>query len=438
MRIGALALLLPIASCGWIAGLGSYGERGSDDAGTGMLSDADAGSSGSASCVGALALGGKCPTSLTAGVGETCVIAPDAMYCWGQNLLGTAERADAAVKIELSQTPISVQLSSTVDSPSTIGVGCYLEGSGNALTCWGDSSWGQAQILISNEPGKLIAPQGVTAYAVGADHVCATTEGFQTILCWGRSDEDQLDVANAGAACNAGTCSLVYQQTPDVLTTGAFVAGGSHTCVGSNALGDANDIACWGLNDKGQLGGDSGAGFDTVETVASTSGAGELGSASELALGADHTCALVDGATYCWGANDQGQLGVMGATVTHFPLAVTHAPAFAHIAAGTNTTCAIDLSGNVWCWGDNVQGECGQSGLLSGPIPQTVFEPLKVPNVANATMIAVGDQHACAELANGDIMCWGDDTNGELGDNKQMDSSCSLGPCSPNPVLVTK
>ncbi|HEX4455550.1 MAG TPA: hypothetical protein VH143_32040 [Kofleriaceae bacterium] len=440
MRSWPLALC-GIASCGWIAGVGSYTTTG--DGGSAGPSDANvSGDAPANACTTGFGSNGLCATSLTAGVGETCLIGPDAMYCWGQNIIGVSTPAYTPVKLQLGPTPISVQLSSSADTTSepqsAVSVGCYLGSDGGSLTCWGDSSWGQVQVVVTDYKGAAtMVPQVITAYAVGADHVCASGANA-SIVCWGRSDEDELN-APVGVTCGPGFCSTEFVQTNSIQTRGAFVAGAAHTCVGWNSLGALDDIACWGDNEKGQLGGASGVMYDVVEQVVMTNGTESLGSASELALGASHTCAIVGVATYCWGANDRAQLGVGGMS-SSTPIVLATAPTFVHIAAGTNTTCGIDTSGAVLCWGDNTQGQAGQGPGSTDFMPMTVPEPTPVAGIANATMISVGDLHACAGLADGDIMCWGDNQFGELGDGSDMHPAftCAFGDCSPTPVRVTK
>jgi alpha-tubulin suppressor-like RCC1 family protein len=436
MRSWPLAMLCGIASCGWIAGIGSYGTR--DDAGTVGSSDATRSSDASMKCDVDFGSGGMCPTSLTAGVGETCVIAPGGLYCWGQNNLDDSSPEYAPVQVQLNETPKSVQLSSSADPNNTISVGCYLQADG-VLMCWGDSVSGQVQQIQPNAaPPTEMTPHGVTAYAVGADHVCSMS-GSATVQCWGSTDEDELNSTMSGSACVVDDCSPTAVDTENIEAAGPFVAGQAHTCVSPNAHVPMDPIGCWGANESGQLGGGFGESPSMITEVVGVTDDGNLGSATELALGASHTCAIVAGVTYCWGANEQGQLGnssVGGLSLT--PVGLTGAPALVHIAAGTNTTCGIDTGGAVWCWGDNTQGQAGQGPGSINPMPPEVDQPTMVANISNATMIAVGNLHACAALVDGDIMCWGDNHFGELGDNNHTHLSCMLGDCSPTPVLVTK
>src|SRR5262249_54749211 len=91
----------------------------------------------------------------------------------------------------------------------------------------------------------------------------------------------------------------------------AISAGGSHTC----ALLESGDVKCWGANNNGQLGlgidnktlGGNGNEMKNLPPV-------NLGSnkkAVAVAAGGSHTCALLDDDTIqCWGHNDGGQLGL--------------------------------------------------------------------------------------------------------------------------------
>src|SRR5207247_8308040 len=82
---------------------------------------------------------------------------------------------------------------------------------------------------------------------------------------------------------------------------GTLLAGGMHfTC----AVRPDRTVACWGRNQKGQLGDGTMIDRSSPVTVAS------LGNVTALAVGRYHACALVaDGTVRCWGNNFSGQLG---------------------------------------------------------------------------------------------------------------------------------
>jgi alpha-tubulin suppressor-like RCC1 family protein len=133
--------------------------------------------------------------------------------------------------------------------------------------------------------------------------------------------------------------------------------------------------------------------------------------ASAIAAGGDTTCAIVQGAVRCWGA----QLGSSDAP-SAAPLPIAGLSSVSAIAVGPAHACAI-VSGGVRCWGDNAAGQLGQ------PAPSRSAVPLvAVPGVSGATAVAVGERHSCARTGSG-IVCWGANDFGQLGDGTQAQRS---------------
>jgi alpha-tubulin suppressor-like RCC1 family protein len=66
-------------------------------------------------------------------------------------------------------------------------------------------------------------------------------------------------------------------------------------------------------------------------------------------------------------------------------------------------------SGNVQCWGQNANGQLGD-GNTSGQstTPVGVF-------ISNVEMITAGDAHTCGVLDSGSLQCWGNNNRGQLG-----------------------
>lgn len=78
------------------------------------------------------------------------------------------------------------------------------------------------------------------------------------------------------------------------------------------------------------------------------------------------------------------------------------------VAVAREHACAI-VSGNVMCWGQNFSGILGDGTTNDSNTPVAV-----VGLPAGVTAIAMGLAHTCA-LANGGVKCWGDGTSGQLG-----------------------
>ena len=201
----------------------------------------------------------------------------------------------------------------------------------------------------------------------------------------------------------------------------AIAAGGRHTCI--RLFNDL--VKCWGLNSSGQLGNGT-----TTSTAVPT--AVDIGAALSLAAGADHTCAVQQGAVtaagtgpvVCWGGNGSGQLGNGTTAGSPTAVAVDGLTTARVVAAASGRTCAIDTLGTVSnaddvvkCWG----AEATVGGGATAPVT--------VAGTAGATAIAVGDRHACAVVPGGVVKCWGANANGQLGNGTTTSSG--------TPVLVT-
>lgn len=132
-----------------------------------------------------------------------------------------------------------------------------------------------------------------------------------------------------------------------------IVAGGDHMC----ALTSAGAVKCWGRNDQRQLGDGSPAPYRTIPVAVTGLSSGVQG----LAAGNLHTCALTSaGAVFCWGANSDGQLGNGSTARGETPVGVYGLTAgIKAIDAGYNFTCALTTAGGVMCWGDNSLGQLG-------------------------------------------------------------------------------
>ena len=76
--------------------------------------------------------------------------------------------------------------------------------------------------------------------------------------------------------------------------------------------------------------------------------------------------------------------------------------------------CAVLSTGGVDCWGDNTDGELG-NGTTGGPDGAGYDTPQSVTDIANAVSVTSDYSGYCAMLSTGGVDCWGDNTDGELG-----------------------
>ena len=117
-------------------------------------------------------------------------------------------------------------------------------------------------------------------------------------------------------------------------------------------------------------------------TPPSTQDPPPLASASSIAAGLSHSCALrADGTAECWGADREGQATPPGGV-------------FTAISAGDQHTCGLRTDGSVECWG-------------------AVWEALATPPAGSFGALAIGHAHACGLRTDGRVVCWGTNDFGQ-------------------------
>lgn len=116
----------------------------------------------------------------------------------------------------------------------------------------------------------------------------------------------------------------------------------------------------------------------------------------------------------CWGDDQAGQLGDNSALADqNVPVGVNGLSAdVAEIDSGYLHTCAVTTSGEILCWGDNEFGQLGD-----GTAPTDNHTPVAVSGLAGtANTASAGVYHSCALIDNGLVQCWGLNGDGQLGD----------------------
>ncbi len=169
---------------------------------------------------------------------------------------------------------------------------------------------------------------------------------------------------------------------------------------------------------------------------------------AQVSLGSRFACAqLRDRTVWCWGRNDESQLGyattdlcpdelpngqTRSVACHTFPFQVTGLPRSVRVAAGGAFACALGEDQALRCWGGNSVGQLG-NGLTRAS--QT---PVVVRGLAGVSAFSAGSRHACAVVGTR-VFCWGATDRGQLG-LARASRMCTTPdgdvPCEPDPVEV--
>ncbi len=299
--------------------------------------------------------------------------------------------------------------------------------------------------------GSIGASRAV-AVSAGGSHSCALLSDGSA-RCWGQNDFGQLGSGGLGpSTCGISgfpvACSTTAVPVVSLARAVTISAGDVHTC----AARSDGSVACWGLNDFGQLG----IGNATGPSACSTTGSAPCAmtpvsvpnltnALSVTASSQRSACALLrDGTISCWGLND-GQLGTGstigpavcpdGSNCALTPGLVMNLTGATGFGIGPFHSCALLSNRSVGCWGFNIVGQLGDGSVVDH------FLPAPVPAIGNAIAVATGGNHSCALLGDGSVRCWGHNDVGELGSastgNCNSTTPDRANPCSTTAVIVS-
>jgi alpha-tubulin suppressor-like RCC1 family protein len=382
--------------------------------------------------------------TIAAGRAHTCAIAPAGeLLCWGdgsQGQLGDGRvrgglRGDGgntdddggadAVPTPGASTDADLDagpLIPVLDRATAVAAGgahsCAIVGDGRVF-CWGRGTEGQVDGVPTGEvpvrkPLEVVGVGKATDISAGEAHTCAVTE--RGVVCWGSARHGQIGVEVGGPLLLPGL-------VPGTEGAVEVSAGARHTC----ARLESRRVSCWGeqFDNDGEM-----------RANAEARAVAGLDDAIEIAAGAGFTCALQsNGKVVCWGLNDAGQLGDGTKRASATPVEVQGLELSLAIATGgaerdgelTGHACAVTKSFFVQCWGRNREG---QLGVGSGPdatraavVRGLPGEEDDEPFLPDVTAIVAGGFHTCSIDHDGPVICWGDDSLGQLDASPKTDQA---------------
>ena len=395
------------------------------------------------------------PGPISAGKNFRCTSANAVLFCWGANALGqlgtgstadqgqpTMANVDNLPHFTLSDGTVSSftpseRLTSGGDHSCMITV----NGSGPSLYCWGANTYGElgtndytskntATAVVTNNiwnsyPERWASDARVTEVSAGPRNTCAVADS--ALYCWG---DRTSGIVSSSSTTGSETAPVLVRAFKDMQVTSVAV-GTNHACAIVNG-----DGYCWGNNTDCATGHTPCSGTISIYctststcntrlaatkitsgTAATAYGNLSTGTFTQIAAGEGFTCAIINGTASCWGKNDKGQTGVgtSGTSIT-VPTALTGTAGTLQadaISTGANHACAV-LQARIYCWGDNTNGKLGDGTETANSSP-VLINGGAVGTRATVNITA-GDDGTCS-VSNGAVLCWGAGLYGQNGDN---------------------
>jgi len=406
---------------------------------------------------------------ITGGGYHTCALSNTGkVYCWGSDFYGelgngsdeTGSQAPTLVEDGVAASPDGdgTNLTNIKQIMGGIYHTCALSNTGKVY-CWGNDDDGQLG-NGSDETGNQVAPtlveDGVAAspdtdgtnltnikqITGGYYHTCALSNTGK-VYCWGNDTDGQLGNGSDEPTLVEDGVAAGSDSDGTNLTNIKQITGGIyHTC----ALSNTGKVYCWGWDDNGELGnGSDETGSQVAPTLVEDGVAASpdtdgtnLTNIKQITGGIYHTCALSNtGKVYCWGWDDNGQLGngsdetgdQVAPTLVEDGVATspdgdgTNLTNIKQITGGSYHTCALSNTGKVYCWGWDFYGQLGNGSDETGDqvAPTLVEDGVATSpdtdgtNLTNIKQITGGYYHTCALSNTGKVYCWGWDFYGQLG-----------------------
>lgn len=204
-------------------------------------------------------------------------------------------------------------------------------------------------------------------------------------------------------------------------TAGSSVGGTSAGAAGSSSC-PVNDLKCDGAQPVACADGKS---YTATGAACATAALCSAGACSAPACGAGETVCMGKD-TYACNA-DQTQLvkGVTCGTSQICDQGACVNPL--SVVAGERNACALFENGALYCWGTNQHGQVGSGNVGTiEPLPVRVLADASGNPLAGVVEVVAGSESLCARLASGDVLCWGGDAKGSLGDDPAVTPSTGI------------
>lgn len=411
-------------------------------------------------------------TAVSTSGGDACGIDAGKLYCWGYNQygelgLGNATQYSTPQQVGSATNWIAISVSGT-DT-------CGIRGSSGkgSLWCWGANAYGEVGnasvakntvfVTSTTYAANFGASAAAAITAANADCAARATAGglSGTYYAWIANSANNpaneftqstlpyellngTVVATNWTALTSGALSNAITETElagtlasgDVWSNVGTAGGEQSTATSKNCSNYTS--ASSGNNDLyGTIGAKNATWtYKSTNTVACNNSehlycfsqyAGASAQTTPVQIGSDtnwsaisqgsyDTCGIDNGALYCWGYNQYGELGLGNTSPYPVPTQVGALTTWTAISIaysgvnGSGDACGI-AAGALYCWGSNSWGEDGLGNTTAHNTPQ------QVGSATNWTAVSQGGSDACAYTSTYALYCWGYNNLGEDGQN---------------------
>ncbi|MGO9488975.1 MAG: RCC1 domain-containing protein [Solirubrobacteraceae bacterium] len=336
---------------------------------------------------------------------------------------------------------------------------------GGSAVAWGENYSGQlGTIYQDNYEVSPVAVEGLGAItelrAAESFNLALLSNG--TVASWGGDGEGQLGADQTKANWERGESHFVvkeedpatHEPSGNLHGVKAIAAADQHAL----ALMDDGTVMAWGNDEYGQLG-DGKQGFEktlNINTRLPKPVPGLTGIVAIAAGGGSDYALTSRGTVLAWGSNTEGQLGLGEPGPDHCETEVARFPDFSYcserplpvmwesprtgqeeelsgvraVYAGSSAAYALLENGHLVSWGGNHWAELGTGAPTVRSVdvpPAEVIRANGMP-LAGVVEVAAGAQFALARLEDGEVLGWGDATEGALAGASAEDCSGAAPP----------
>jgi len=179
---------------------------------------------------------------------------------------------------------------------------------------------------------------------------------------------------------------------------------------GCAAVRTTGSLWTWGDNQSGKLG------LNDTANRSSPVQVGTLTNWKQPAMGGDQCFAIkTDGTLWAWGSNNSGQLG-LNIDAGYYsinrssPVQVGALTNWAQVSSGAACAAAVKTDGTLWSWGQNNNGQLGQNNTTNRS------SPVQVGALTTWKQVSMSGSFCVAVRTNGTIWAWGLNNSGQLAD----------------------